>query len=409
LEHDLANTDWEAVEPSAPFYLFTPQNVDLREEYDQSWRVTDVLPVNVLGFQTHRDEFAIDLDRAALHRRISDMRSTDLSDEAFRQLYNVSDSSGWRVSEVRTRLRARENWERDITECLYRPFDRRSCYFSDVAMDRPRRELLRHVARKQNLCLNVVRQTKEVEWRHAFVSDSPTPAVFIEIKDGSSVLPLYTYPDPASPTLFDAANWPPGPQGRTPNLNPDFVREVAARLGLAFVSDGRGDIDTTFGPEDIFHYAYAVFHSPEYRSRYAEFLKIDFPRLPLTSDRALFRELAGLGARLVDLHLLRVPVDLITGFPAGGTNEVATGYPKYDEGQRRVYINKAQYVSDVAPEVWAFQVGGYQVLDKWLKDRRGRALTYDDITHYQRVVAVLSETITLMAQIDDAIGGFPLP
>jgi predicted helicase len=408
LEHDLASTDWEEVEPSTPFYLFTPQNVDMREEYEQGWRVTDMMPVNVLGFQTHRDDFAIDLDREKLRERIADMRGTTLSDDAFRQQYKILDSVRWSLPKVRARLRNTVDWERDFIDCLYRPFDRRPCYFSDIAMDRPRRELVRHVAGKQNLCLNTVRQTREAEWKHALASDAPTPAVFVEIKDGSSIFPLYLYPDLANPSYLDTTIGPSGPHGRTPNLNPDFVAEFSARLGFTFVSDGRGDLETTFGPEDIFHYAYAVFHSPEYRSRYAEFLKIDFPRLPLTSDRELFRALAGFGARLVDLHLLRVQLALITGFPVGGDNVVAAGHPKYDEGRQRVYINKTQHVSDVPPEVWEFQIGGYQVCEKWLKDRRGRTLSYDDIMHYQRVVAALSETIQLMAQIDDAIGEFPI-
>jgi hypothetical protein len=175
----------------------------------------------------------------------------------------------------------------------------------------------------------------------------------------------------------------------------------------------------TFTPEDVFHYAYAVFHSPTYRERYAEFLRIDFPRLPLTSDVDLFRALCEKGAALVDLHLLRGGnFQLQTTFPESGDNIVAPGYPKYTplpagEGpgvrvNGRVYINKQQYFEGIAPEVWDFHVGGYQVLEKWLKDRRGRALTYQDIMHYQRVVVALANTIRLMAEIDDLIPAWPL-
>lgn len=258
-----------------------------------------------------------------------------------------------------------------------------------------------------NIGFTTTRQTTTLGFEHILATDQVTELKCISHDRGGYSFPVYVYPTFGQRRLHESA-WPPGPHGRTPNLDPVFVRDFVGQLGLTFVSDGRGDLETTFGPEDIFDYAYAVFHSPEYRARYAEFLKIDFPRLPLTSDRDLFRALAGFGARLVDLHLLRVHVELITGFPVSGDNVVLTGYPKYDETQQRVYINKSQYISDVKPDVWAFQVGGYQVLDKWLKDRRGRALSFDDLTHYQRVVAALAETMQIMEQIDEAIGGFPL-
>jgi predicted helicase len=175
----------------------------------------------------------------------------------------------------------------------------------------------------------------------------------------------------------------------------------------------------TFTPEDIFYYAYAVFHSPTYRERYAEFLKIDFPRLPLTGDVALFRALAELGYLLVQIHLLQAPIthNLITTFPESGDNKVAARHPRYvaprqdDAGQSvpgRVYINKTQYFSGVPPHIWEFQIGGYQVLHKWLKDRKKRRLSFDEIIHYQRVVVALAETSKLMARIDETIPAWPL-
>lgn len=197
--------------------------------------------------------------------------------------------------------------------------------------------------------------------------------------------------------------------------------------------DGRGDLEETFGPEDIFDYIYAVFHSPTYRERYAEFLKIDFPRVPLTSDPALFRDLVGLGGELVRLHLIEHP-DLPReaeriSYPVPGDNEVERAHPKYfppgevapgeaeplERG--RVYINRtrrkadapnAQYFEGIAPEVWEFQVGGYQVLDKWLKDRRGRTLDLDDIDHYRQVAVALERTMDLMEQIDARIEQWPI-
>ena len=219
-------------------------------------------------------------------------------------------------------------------------------------------------------------------------------------------MPLYLHPNGDLPkSLFDHEN------GRRPNLSAAFVEELSDRLHLAFVPDGRGDRRKTVGPEDIFHYAYAVLHSPTYRTRYAEFLKVDFPRLPLAGDLKLFRSLADKGAELVALHLLESPKldEFLTDWPIKGDNVVEK--IQYTEKDERVWINKTQYLGGVPKAVWDFRIGGYQVCHKWLKDRKGRKLTYDDTQHYQKVVVALSETIRLMAEIDEAIGqhgGWPI-
>jgi predicted helicase len=199
-----------------------------------------------------------------------------------------------------------------------------------------------------------------------------------------------------------------------PNLAPAFIKDCTDRLGMTFIPDGKGDRAQTFGPEDVFDYLYAVFHSPDYRKRYANFLKIDFPRLPLTADPELFRALCEIGARLVALHLMETPIPLMTAYPVAGDNTVETvrySAPGQCSEKGRVWINKTQYFEGVPPEVWAFHVGGYQVCQKWLKDRKGRLLTYDDMTHYQRIVAVLAETIRQMSAVDETIaasGGWPI-
>jgi hypothetical protein len=224
--------------------------------------------------------------------------------------------------------------------------------------------------------------------------------------------------------------WPEGKGGRRPNLEPKFVEEIAGRLGLSFVSDGRGDLRQTFGPEDVFHYIYGVLHSPTYRARYAEFLKTDFPRIPLTTNLDLFRPLVDKGRELVGLHLLESPALArpITRYPVPGPNIVDPGFPRYvrkgepspEDGKPvevgRVYINKGnptagvrgQYFEGVAGDVWEFWVGGYQPCQKWLKDRRGRTLSNEDIEHYERMVVAINETIRLMAEIDAAIPKWPI-
>jgi len=238
------------------------------------------------------------------------------------------------------------------------------------------------------------------EWQVIYATQYPADHNTFR-RGGNQVLPLYLYP--TEDNLFDVTE-----RKRKPNLSPEFVVAVSERLALRFVPDGKGDLEETFGPEDVFAYAYAVFHSPAYRERYAEFLKRDFPRLPLTSDRALFAALAAKGAELVGLHLMTSPAldKLITRFPEGGDNVVEKVH--HDAANERVYINKKQYFEGVPEGVWGFRVGGYQVLDKWLKDRKGRALSFGDVRHYQRVVVALSETRRLMREVDETIPGWPL-
>ena len=235
-------------------------------------------------------------------------------------------------------------------------------------------------------------------------------------RERTQVFPLYLYPERGKKTLFESSDPSDSPGERHPNLTLEFFDDLTKRLGMSCnLAKDKGNLTRTFGPEDVFDYMYAVFHSPTYRSRYAEFLKIDFPRLPLTSNVELFRELCALGSELVALHLMESHAPAITTYPVAGANEVEkvryTAPGEVGSEQGRVWINREQYFEGVPPELWNFHVGGYQVLQKWLKDRKGRKLTYDELTHYQHIVSALNETIHLMGEIDADIeehGGWPI-
>jgi predicted helicase len=390
-ESDVSETDWEKLKPVSPNYFFMPQTVKRRMEYEKFWQVTEMMPKNLLGFQTHRDPVAIALDEATLKKQVADYLGKEPSEA---------------------------DWKANCRLCDYRPFDRRFVYLHSSVTDRPRLDIIAHLF-KPNLALNTVRQTKATTWQHAVVSNRPTPAVFVEIKDGSNIFPLYLYDDPEAENkkrgggtmlmaLFESS---PGYVTRRANLNPKFIADLTQMLGLKWLPVDCGDLTKTVGPEDVFNYIYAVFHSPAYRERYAEFLKIDFPRLPLTGDLKLFRALAAKGAELVTLHLMESPKldELFTEFPVRG--DCVVEKVQYTDNDERVWINVRQYFGGVPKEVWEFHVGGYQVCEKWLKDRKGRTLTHDDIEHYQRTVSALAETRSLMAQIDALIadhGGWPL-
>ena len=272
-------------------------------------------------------------------------------------------------------------------------------------MTSPRHETARNFLGGDNIGLITTRQTRD-EWG-CFATQSINGHKACASYDISYTFPLYIYP-----TEQEIASGLYAAGDREPNLAPSFTDDLAQRTGLRFVSDGPGDLQVTFGPEDVFHYIYAVFHSPTYRERYDQFLRADFPRVPPPGDATMFRELAGLGRQLVDAHLLRPDAvsDSPASFPVPGDNTVAPGYPKYappDNGHDqagRVYINSSQYFAGITPQVWQYRIGGYQPMDKWLKDRRRRALSpYDDLQHYRRMVAAIAQTIELMPQVDDAI------
>lgn len=188
----------------------------------------------------------------------------------------------------------------------------------------------------------------------------------------------------------------------------------------AFLSESKQNVGN-FTPEGILSYIYAVLHSPAYRQRYAEFLKIDFPRIPFTRSRDLFEALSQLGSESVSLHLLESgKLDkAITTFPVSGDNAVSKVGEKgksladVKNSKGRLYINKSQYFDGIPENVWNFYIGGYQVCHKWLYDRKqaGRCLSAEDIRHYHRIVVALNETIRIMREIDETIeahGGFPI-
>jgi len=374
----------------------------------------DVFHVKILlGPNSHRDHFAIAFNYEDAVERIADLSNSSISDDEMRLKYSLNDNRDWSLT------RARKNKFDTVTpvQCIYRPFDFRFMLYGPFAFDYHRPEINDNLL-KENFALISTKQTKELF--SVLVTNKPAGQHKLATPyDGSYLSPLYIYPDGLETNTRQSGisniSRSPSKDGRTPNLNPDFVSDLESRLGMKFVSDGHGDLAATFGPEDIFDYIYAVFNSPTYRKRYAEFLKMDFPRLPLTSNVDLFRRLCALGKTIVDLHLLESPMqeasNFHTHYPITGDNIVEKGYPKYvpDESKSgRIYINKTQYLEGVPQDVWEFHVGGYQVSKKWLEDRRGRKLSIDDITHYRKVIVALRETIRLMEEIDKAIPEWPI-
>lgn len=409
--HSVGNTSFATLVPDSPFYFFKPQNIDCRAEYNKGWKIDQAMPVNSAGFITARDHFVIDFDKDALLTRIADFANAKLSDAEIRARYFAGcgsdkypdgDTRGWKVPEARRTLKRDSEWRERIRKCLYRPFDIRHVYWADWMVDWPRPEVMGHMAGK-NRAILTARSNKASGTDHFFCSKWISETKCAEYSTQSAVFPLYTFRQ--SSEIQEGLGLG---HDREPNFSTQFLKELSTVLGLEQTKPN--GLPTSLMAEDIFHYAYAVFYSPRYRSRYEEFLKVDFPRLPLTGNLELFHALAQLGGELVGLHLLESPkLDKPrTEFIGGRNPEVE----KISWSRNTVWIDKAQTTGfkGVPETVWNFHIGGYQVCEKWLKDRKGRTLLKDDIAHYYKIVIALAETIRLMKEIDKVIekhGGWP--
>jgi predicted helicase len=411
-ENDINSTFWTLLNPIPPHYLFIPQTQNLHDEWNSGWEIKKIFPVSSNGFKTHRDQIAIAFAKEEMLSRINSLLNETETDSKILERYQLTESD-WPVQNSRKLLHQDKKWPDRLVPCLYRPLDLRFCLYGNYLMDRPRETDMIH-ALKQNYCLAIGRQGQAVggdQWDLTTVGKYVADTNLFR-RGGIQYFPLYLYPNIKNPDSLAELASPH--DNKYANIEISFVNYFSSLLDMVYCLEGKGNLSKTFGPEDVFDYLYAVFHCPTYRTRYAEFLKIDFPRLPLTSDPELFRNLCDLGEELVGLHLLEKHPPVTTTFPQAGDGLVeAVRYTEPGEGgdAGRVWINKTQYFAGVAPDVWNFHIGGYQVCQKWLKDRKGRQLTYDDITHYQHVVAALGDTIRLMAEIDtviDAHGGWPM-
>ncbi len=402
--HDVENTQWTELVPDSPDYFFIPQDKALRGEYGQGWKITDAMPLNGLGITTGNDPAFI---------AFNDKGATKL-------LAKLSAS------------------ETTIKSILYRPFDERSVIYDPELLERARVDLMRHMLAGSNLGLCASRGTEvRAGWTHIFSMRQLIQLHSVSLKEVNYLFPLYLYPNGKLPDDDLFVREEPEEEKRRPNFSAAFIEDFCARLKVKFVRDGLGKpAKREVGPELIFNYAYAVFHSPGYRERYAEFLRADFPRLPITTNYELFQQLAGFGGHLVDLHARGQGDSSGISFPIKGDNVIeevryqppgvvaaavsAAGDKAKTRNPQaldtsastagRVWINDKQYFEGVAPEVWRFPIGGYLPAERWLKDRIGRTLGYDDTTAYPRIVNALAETGRFMREIEASItahGGWP--
>jgi len=410
-DHDVESTKWRSLKGREPDFLLAPRSGAGRAEYEASWSLRDIFAPSgdpAPGIVTTHDEFAISWSEKEAADKVRRLLATSSEHEA-RGLFRLCTQSQWNYERAKREL-ASGGWKREIVPILYRPFDVRwTVYDRNVAVHR-RERVSHHVLAGANLGLATTRAVEISRgWEHVFCTRLLMQHHTVSLKEVNYLFPLYLYPNGELPNTVFAKG-----TSRKANLNAKFIAEIEEKLGIDVLPDGQGDRKSTFGPDDIFFYIYAVLHAPAYRDRYADFLKADFARVPITSDRRVFRVLCELGQDLVGLHTLEKVRPSGLDFPVAGDNVVEkVGYAPPGPGHKkgRVWINPSQFFEGLVPEAWDFHVGGYKVCEKWLKDRKGQALSYADVEHYEAMASAITGTLGLLPRIDEAVaahGGWPL-
>lgn len=384
--NSIKTTEWKELFPSEPHYFFVEKDFSLKNSYDKFIPLSSVFDKYSSGVKTHRDHLLIGFTDEEIKQRIRTFTS-DLPDDLITEGLKIKDTRDWKIKTSRESVK-KLKWSTAIRPYSYRPFDVRKICYIPTLIDRgcDRWDLMKNFF-EPNLGLIAARNTNSVNINHFFCCNTVTDMKCGESTIQSYVFPVNVYPSKEKKGLFHVEG-----ETKEPNIKPEIFKS----LSTAYKKD--------VSPEEIFYYIYAVLYSETYRTKYAEFLKIDFPRVPFTNDYNLFKKTAGYGNRLVDLHLLKSPeLDKpVARFQGEGDNKVEK--PKYDDKAGRAYINKEQYFEGISRQAWGYQVGGYQVCDKWLKDRKDRQLNLDEVQTYCKIVTAIFKTIEIQKNIDEAYG-----
>ncbi|MCX6160926.1 MAG: N-6 DNA methylase [Ignavibacteriae bacterium] len=393
-DNSLETVAYKELPNIAPNYFFVGKDFEEQKIFDTGFSINELFTLNSVGIVTARDDFTIHSTKDYLCKTIDEFLILD-DEEARNRFHLGKDVRDWQVKYAKKDLQYSYPEKGIICKISYRPFDDRWTFYTGKSKGfhcYPRNEVMQHFLKGRNLGLVVGRQTTDDYWCNVQISSSLIDNRYhFSYKGISSVFPLYLYSETKGQQTIGQIT------ERTPNLNSEIVKQISVKLGLTFTNE-KETTPGTFAPIDILDYIYAVLHSPAYREKYKEFLKIDFPRVPYPKDKTTFWQLVELGREIRQIHLLESPVveKFITQYPIDGNNIVSK--LKYEAG--RVYINDSQYFAGVPEVAWNFYIGGYQPAQKWLKDRKARELSFEDISHYQKIIIALSETDRLMKEID---------
>lgn len=371
-KNDLKSIKWNKAKYTKPYFFFVPKDFKGKDNYDKGFSVTEIFNKNVTGIVTMGDAFIIAKDKKEIEKRLNKFLLENISEQELKSKYKLGKNYAKWVLENKSKNKIVLD-ENKYEQISYRPFDIKWTYYDKNLIWRCRDDVMNNFLSKENMGLIFKRGSIEEKASPVFVSKN-----IIDFRSwsrsgmqgGDYIAPLYIYEN----------------GDKLPNFKKEIVNKIEKIVGKV-------------KPEDIFDYIYAVLHSPSYREKYKEFLKIDFPRASYPKDKKSFKALAALGAELRSLHLLESPKvnQFITTYPIDGSNIVE----KLVYKDNKVFINKDQYFGKVLESAWNFYIGGYQPAQKWLKDRKDRVLTNADIEHYQKMIVALAETGRVMKEIDN--------
>ena len=370
-ENNLKTIPFVELPNKEPNYYMVKKDYELSESYEKGIEVFRLFNLYSSGVKTSNDTVLVDFEKNKLIEKVSGHYNVDINTEK-------------------------------INKYSYKPFIDKYIYFDNNLIGRSRLEFMSNFLDKENYSLCLMRNLVNTEnYNTVFVSKNIMDINFYGFQTYSLI--LYLYPETNGQQSIAEKD------ERKPNLNAEIINQISEKLGLTFTNE-KEQTKGTFAPIDILDYIYAVLHSPSYREKYKEFLKIDFPRVPYPKDQTTFWKLVKLGGEIREIHLLDSPKveDYITSYPKEGDNTVTTKIGKkdwelFDEQNQlgRIWINEEQYFDNVPVIAWEFYVGGYQPAQKWLKDRKERELKFEDILHYQKIIVALYETNRIMKEIDE--------
>jgi Type ISP C-terminal specificity domain/N-6 DNA Methylase len=413
----------------APTYPFVPLDYDLEEQYIQGFSVSALMGVNSMGVMTKRDSITICDTPEQVSKRVRDFETLDRS-ELEKTYSGIEDARDWNLAGIKKNIAlfGRDN----VRSIMYRPFDYRHTYYTNFSrgfLAYPVFDVSRHML-QPNVCLTTIRKADVLQdWSHALSVDGIMVHHALTIKEGNYIFPLYLYPEEGTLETERRINFDPRIYAAIKKLAGLLRPLPSGEGGAAKAAGGEGDQPSEApspshaarGPlplpqgEEIpdelrvFDYIYGVLHSPDYRRIYAQFLKIDFPRIPYPASPEVFAHVAEKGGQLRRLHLMEDAAIGETPYPFKGSSVTGADNvvvkpvfvlsPLEGRELGRVMINPDQYFEGVPQSAWDFHIGGYQPAQKWLKDRKGRTLSFDDVMHYRKIIKILCETDRIMKEI----------
>ena len=367
----LESIAWSEIAPKAPFYLFIPQDESLRNEYDKGISIKDIFKSVGVGITTAHDKFVIDFDKERLLQKFNDFRDSPPSASELHKKFNVKEKAGWDILKGWNNLQGESNLQKYIQKIAYRPFDMRYIFYEEKLVWRCVKDIMQHFE-NQHLGLIFCRQVIGKEFQHSFIVDTIMESCYISnrTKEINYIAPLYLIKS----------------DSRSENLTDSFRNFIDTKYG------------EHFSPEVILGYIYAVLFHKDYREKFVDFLKIDFPRIPFVENEEQFLALSALGEQIIELHLMRGEIKSISEprFEKPQNRNEKIEKITYNADKKRLYVNESLYFSNVDKEVWEYKIGGYAVLDKYLKSHKAQSIDY---IHFECVISILQQSLSVESQI----------